>query len=295
LGDHQTATCHGIAPGDAVDESHAGCATLGVHLDAPDERVGPKRESSRGKCIREDGIERGGDGADLASVHAVCAVVTRHPLAAGFADEQRLPYRNQVEAETTAGPAAKLLGAAECRRRRVEVTVGEHRQAFAGADDADETLDFAVEGRQLLIGERPVGLDPVDRSFSEVVLGKPERDTVPVHASPAEDANTIHEDGIAFETDVSADAIGVERTLLLGPRAAARKFVRPLVSGELAWRHLTPGLEEQHARAGHRQLARRHRPGRSTADDDRVVRLGTREQHAGNDVIAVSGTTLGIV
>ena len=109
----------------------------------------------------------------------------------GLAHLQRFPDGNQIDAQTTAGLTPKLLGAAKRRRRRVEVTVGKFCQPFARADDADEALGFAIEGCELLIGERPVGFDAVQRSLAEVVFGKAQRDTVPVQAAPAEHANPV--------------------------------------------------------------------------------------------------------
>ena len=256
-------------------------------LDAADERVGAKREASSGEGLRKDGVDGRGNRADFAPVHAVPAVVARHALAARLTDEQRLAHRDQIDPEAAAGAAAQLLGTAERRRRRVEVTVRQHRQPFAGADDANQAFGFAVERRQLLVGQRPVRLDAVERSFAEVVFGKPQCDAVPVQASAAQHANPISADPIAFVADVGLDPIRVEHRLLLGPRAAVPELVGPLVPGELTGRHLAAGFEQQHARASPRQLAGSRGSGRTAADDDSVVGLGAFQEHGRTIIVDV--------
>src|SRR5947207_3140100 len=88
-------------------------------------------------------------------------------------------------------------------RRRLEDAVGLVREVLQVlAEDADELIDLVVIRLQVLIADRPVVAETVERLAHEIVRPEPQRDAAPVIGSPAEHAR-------AKPVELVARSIGV--------------------------------------------------------------------------------------
>src|SRR5579864_9708249 len=74
------------------------------------------------------------------------------------------------------------------RRALLKHTVGCAADAFLAAGDADELLGFVVVGRDVGVGDGPIGADAVASVRSEIVIGEAQRDAAIVVGAPADDA-----------------------------------------------------------------------------------------------------------
>ena len=143
---------------------HGGGAALGVDFDLAHQRAQAKRQPPGALRGGNQRVDAGEDRADLAALHAMTAVVAGHAALARLADEHRLADRDDRDPQRARRLLGQPLGAPHVGRRAVELAVGDLRQALARAADADGPFDVAVERRQLVVRQRPVGLEPVASS-----------------------------------------------------------------------------------------------------------------------------------
>src|SRR4051794_19142995 len=100
------------------------------------------------------------------------------------------------------------------------------------AEDADELVELVVERLDVVVGDRPVVAESVDRLVLEIVGPETQRDPAPVvRAAPeraaAEPAPRASPDGVRLTFDVPAADAAVERAerLLVAAPAARRRVV----------------------------------------------------------------------
>ena len=146
------------------------------------------------------------------------------------------------------------------RRRRLEDAVRRAADLLDRADHADEVLRLVVVGREILVADRPVEAEAVDRLRHEVVVGEAQRYAAVVVRASAEDPRAeprevaAGRDGVRFAVELRAAVRRAVREagpaarvgLALRARAAMRHVIGQHVLLEVRHVQHRPCFEEEH-------------------------------------------------
>ncbi len=252
-------------------------ARHGVRDDRQPSRLERRREHDR--HAREIRVRR-------AAAPTLSAVVARG-AAVVRPRQDRETRRHDGNLQLVAGFLDQELVRARPRRRQ-EDAVRFVLQAGLGrvvrSEYADEAVELVVVRLHVVVRDRPVIAEPVDRPPPEVVRPEPQRDAAPVVRAAAEHATTEPPPrpaphGVRLALDVpatKAPVVGPERFLVPAPSARRRVVVPREHRGVLGRVPHRPALEHHDIRPGFGQ----HLRGRATA--------GTRPDDA--DVVDTGGT-----
>src|SRR5262249_50117854 len=168
------------------------------------------------------------DGADIAHVHAMAAVMARASADRTLLtfQQNRFANRNQLDPDFRQSLPRDGFGAAQPRRFGHEIAVGQLRQALARAKDMHLALGVTVKRRNLFVAQRPIFLDAAERTLVKIVSRKPQADGVPVERAPSERANAVNANVVAPILNRIPDVVTVKRRLFEKPESAFGNIVR---------------------------------------------------------------------
>src|SRR5207249_4918466 len=195
-----------------VDIRDAGRESVGAHRHLARHRVGDERELSGLLCRRDEYVWTREVRLHRTAAVALSAVVT------GLPSIDRL--RRDRQSRRDAGDA-QLVGrlldeqlVAAWLGRRLEDAVGMIAQPLVASEQTDQTIDAVVVRLHVLVADRPIVAESIERLPLEVVGAEAQRDAAPVVRAAAEHAG-------APPAELRAGRGGVRRAVGL-PAAVTR-------------------------------------------------------------------------
>ena len=206
--------------------------------------------------------------AALAAVMARGAPVVR-------LGQDRQPRRDDRDVQLLGRLLDQQLVAAR-RGRRQKNAVRLVRQVLRRSEDADQPIDLVVVRLQIVVGDRPVVAQAVERAAPEIVRSEPQRNAAPVvraaadHPRPEPLPGVAGRVGVGLPVERPASERGVELSEVpLGSRPAAALRVVGPGEHERVGDRVPIGARFQHddVRAGFGQDFRGHAAARARSDD----------------------------
>src|SRR5690606_39221050 len=178
-------------------------------------------------------------------IHRAAATALTAVMATGAAvvraGDDRQPGRNACHVLTIGRPLDDVFPAAGLGRRQ-ENAVGLIAEALIAAEDPDQAIAIIVERRDIVVADRPVIAQAVDRLVLEVVRPEAERHPAPVIGAsahpasppPVEPAPGSRGEWLAVDVPAADAGIVFAERLLAGAPAAAIGFPGPHQHGGVA-------------------------------------------------------------
>src|SRR5690606_36457166 len=263
-----------------VDVVHARDATVLPDGDLTGHRLGDQRQPSRLQRGANQDPRAGEIGVGPAPAVALSAVVTGGAAVMRPRDD-RQARRNAGDIEPVGCLLHQLLVAAGLRRRE-EDTVRVVAKPLDAPEDADQPADPVVVGGQVVIANRPVLPEPVDRLAAEVVGTEAKGDAAPGVGAPAPHASAPPAEAgpgrprVRLALDLPSPVAGVELAKLsfAGRCPAPRGLVGPLEHfGVPLGEPLPTGFQHEDPGTRGGQRVRSHTAAGPGSHDDHVVRV----------------------
>ena len=155
-----------------------------VHRDLARHRAGDDREPAGRNRRRQEHGRRGEVRVRPAAAAALAAVVARGAPVVRLGQD-RQPRRDDRDVQLLGRLLDQQLVAARPGRRQKNA-VRLVRQVLLRAEDADQPIDLVVVRLQIVVGDRPVVAQAVERAAPEIVRPEPQRDASPVVRAAAD-------------------------------------------------------------------------------------------------------------